>query len=347
MCAQQPNSISLSQQPTSTIDNSQAVEASKRIDQNISAVDKNRNRPPALICSCLKAQLNTIETMKQPLHLSLTSTRRPRGRRRAAPLMLALSSLVSAEDPSCPPGANGWAATSDCRQYYWCSSGATSGMVYTCPDSTEYNVATSVCQNPASFECPGSVTSAPESSAPTGAPGVASQDISPGEQLEAMTTAILGNGTDATPIPVEGGTAPTNYPTKLGPPLYYGDFRTSSCLSAAADPTVIAAGVGVPSWLTEDLMYQSKQECCEDMFGWAPLENCLGDNWVETNYVRGSQSPTMSPSLTPTSAPSGMPSVSFGEFHSLYTRYMSLHQCDRDSNVCLNQMQLRQVLQQW
>jgi hypothetical protein len=128
------------------------------------------------------------------------------------------------------------------------------------------------------------------------------------------TEVVLGNETDATPSPFAGGTAPTNYPTKLGPPLYYGDFRTSSCLSAAADPTAIGVGVGVPSWLTEDLMYQSKEECCEDMFGWAPLDNCLGDNWVETNYVRGSRSPTMTPTLTPTSMPSGMPSVTLGEF---------------------------------
>ena len=146
----------------------------------------------------------------------------------------------------------------------------------------------------------------------TASPTEAPPAESPGELLQAMTTSILGDGEDATVIPVGGSaTAPTNYPTKLGPPLYYGDFRTSSCLSAAADPTAVAVGVAVPSWLTEDLMYQSKEECCEDMFGWAPLENCLGEGWVETNYVRGSRSPTMSPSMTPTGMPSGMPSASF------------------------------------
>ncbi|KAL3796212.1 hypothetical protein ACHAWO_010492 [Cyclotella atomus] len=269
--------------------------------------------------------------MNQPLHQSLSNLRtrrRPvRARRRTAHCIilaaLTASALVTAQDVVCPPGKDGWAASSDCRQYYWCSAGTTSGMVYTCPDSTEYNIATSVCENPASFECSGTASTVNA----TGVPQVAGS-ISPGDQLAAMTEAILGdanetdadggdnetevvlgNETDATPSPFAGGTAPTNYPTKLGPPLYYGDFRTSSCLSAAADPTAIGVGVGVPSWLTEDLMYQSKEECCEDMFGWAPLDNCLGDNWVETNYVRGSRSPTMTPTLTPTSMPSGMPSV--------------------------------------
>jgi hypothetical protein len=58
-------------------------------------------------------------------------------------------------------------------------------------------------------------------------------------------------------------------------------------------------------------MFQSKEECCKEMFGWAPIENCLGDGWVEVNYVIGSQSPTMSPSMTPTGMPSSMPSTTF------------------------------------
>lgn len=261
--------------------------------------------------------------MNQPLHQSLTNPRttapqQRRGKRRrnttSSPLLIAALSTTALSlptnaqiDHTCPPGKNGWAATSDCRQYYWCSAGSTSGMVYTCPDSTQYNVATSVCENPASFSCVSTPSPVVVTDSPT-------ETTPPGELLEAMTTAILGEGgMDVTAIPVGGSssaTAPTNYPTKLGPPLYYGDFRTSSCLSAAADPTVIAAGVGIPSWLTEDLMYPSKEECCMDMFGWAPLENCLGEGWVETNYVRGSHSPTMSPSMMPTGVPSGMPSGS-------------------------------------
>jgi hypothetical protein len=121
-----------------------------------------------------------------------------------------------------------------------------------------------------------------------------------------VTAAPASEFSSATPV-LQSATSPTNYPTKLGPPIYYGDFRTSSCLSAAADPVAVAAGVVTPDWLTEDLMYQSKEECCAEMFGWAPLENCLGDGWVETNYVRGSRSPTLSPTMTPTVTPSGMP----------------------------------------
>jgi hypothetical protein len=183
-------------------------------------------------------------------------------------------------------------------------------MVYTCIDSMEFNMATAICENAGSFECGGTDAPSPDPSLNS----TALSTVSPGELLEAMTTSILGDnetavvGDNETAVPmVMDPTAPTNYPTKLGPPLYYGDFRTSSCLSAAADATALAGGIGVPAWLSEDLMYQSKEECCSDMFGWAPLENCLGPDWKETNYVRGTRSPTMSPSMMPTGMPSNFP----------------------------------------
>lgn len=259
--------------------------------------------------------------MNQPLHHSLesmtvtaTSRRRRRNQKanngRVRPrqtilMVTALSALAttSAQEATCPPGHSGWAASVDCKQYFWCSAGASSSMFYSCVDSMAFNTATNECQHATSFECQGQKTPAPTSAAPTDAPGE-----SPGELLEAMTSSILGSGSA---IPAPGSaTAPTNYPTKLGPPLYYGDFRTSSCLSAAAGSDTTAL-LGTPAWLTEEHMYQSKEECCQDMFGWAPLDNCLGEDWVETNYVIGSMSPTMSPSMTPTGTPSLMPSVSF------------------------------------
>jgi hypothetical protein len=187
-------------------------------------------------------------------------------------------------------------------------------------------VATSQCRTAGTFDCPGLITEPPVVQ-PTGAPvanlGVASPAIvSSGVAVDDGMAGDVINGTlpidtsssgVSTAIPVtQQATLPTSYPTKLGPPIYYGDFRTSSCLSAAADPTSLglSAGLATPNWLSEEHMFQSKEECCEARFGWAPLENCLGDDWVESNYVRGSKAPTMSPSMMPTGSPSWSPSVS-------------------------------------
>jgi hypothetical protein len=97
--------------------------------------------------------------------------------------------------------------------------------------------------------------------------------------------------------------APTAYPTKLGSPIYYGDFRTTSCQN-------VNDLLEKPDWITEEFMYKSKEECCKEAFSWAPLENCLGIGFVETNYVVGSRSPTLSPTTTPTTLPSLSPSES-------------------------------------
>eukprot|EP00986_Skeletonema_menzelii_P014855 scaffold10457_cov176-Skeletonema_menzelii.AAC.1 len=94
--------------------------------------------------------------------------------------------------------------------------------------------------------------------------------------------------------------ASTSYPylIKLGPATYYGDFRTTSCQN------VNDSIQGKPDWVTEEAMFQSKEECCKEMFSWIPLENCLGPGFKESNYVVGSRSPTLSPTMSPTMVPS-------------------------------------------
>eukprot|EP00986_Skeletonema_menzelii_P014852 scaffold10452_cov69-Skeletonema_menzelii.AAC.1 len=94
--------------------------------------------------------------------------------------------------------------------------------------------------------------------------------------------------------------ASTSYPylIKLGPATYYGDFRTTSCQN------VNDSIQGKPDWVTEEDMFQSKEECCKESFSWIPLENCLGPGFKESNYVVGSRSPTLNPTMSPTMVPS-------------------------------------------
>ena len=249
--------------------------------------------------------------------LPTTRQRQNRRRRSSSAIKLTLSTLAATHaQETCPPSFNGWAATADCKQYFWCSAGSPSSILYNCIDSMEFNVATSICQHSGSFECQGTAspvsdaptTASPLTNSPSTAPEIATE-ASPGEQSEVMVSVIVP---DETAIPMlESTTAPTNFPSKLGPPLYFGDHRTSSCRSAAADPTLIAAGFGIPPGLTEDQMYRSKEECCNDFFPWAPLEQCLGEGWVETNYIKATRSPTKSPSTMPSGMPSSMPSGTF------------------------------------
>ncbi len=98
--------------------------------------------------------------------------------------------------------------------------------------------------------------------------------------------------------------APTSYPTKLGRAVYYGDFRTTSCQN------INDLMQSTPDWLQEEDMFKSKEECCNEMFSWLPLKTCLGPNFVESNYVIGSRSPTLTPTMSPTTVPSSRPSVS-------------------------------------
>jgi hypothetical protein len=270
-----------------------------------------------------------------------------RGRRRTTLILATLSAFTAHADDDCA-GGDGWAATSDCKSYFLCQGGApAAGVVYTCVENTLFDATMGVCLPAGSFVCPGAEQSDDDGAETQTASTVidwSSNGVSPGQQLAAMTEAVdiapvdsvtiaggtkdstnttsteaaedstnttsapVDSGMSATPV-LQSSTAPTNFPTKLGPPMYYGDFRSSSCLSAAASNETLAAGLSPPDWLTEDLMYRSKEECCTDMFGWAPLENCLGDGWVETNYVKGTLSPTGSPTWSPTGFPSGMPST--------------------------------------
>lgn len=103
-------------------------------------------------------------------------------------------------------------------------------------------------------------------------------------------------------------TAPSVSPTlpliTWGPPVYYGDFRTSGCQN------INDLMQGKPEWVTEEDMFKSKEECCKETFSWVPLENCLGPGFVESNYEVGSRAPTSTPTMLPTTVPSSSPSVS-------------------------------------
>ena len=216
----------------------------------------------------------------------------------AALVTMATAALAAEE---CPSGINGWGASSDCRSYFWCTNGSRSSITYECIDGLKFDVTQATCVNPDSFTCMGEMTTTTTIAATTAA----------ATTVAATTTTLVNDpepnlvqNNDTVPAAVsEPLNAPTAYPTKLGPPKYYGDFRTTSCLSADGFATK-------PDWIDESHMYRSKVECCEEMFSWAPIESCLGPDFVETNYVIGSRSPTLSPTLSPTITPSLAPSLS-------------------------------------
>ena len=185
---------------------------------------------------------------------------------------------VDVDGEECPRSLFGWAASPDCSSYYWCTHGLRSSMTYSCVDGQKFDVSKSACS--LGYTCP--VAAA----APT-----ATSTIS--------KTAIE----HATAIAVDYP-APTSYPTKLGPAVYYGDFRTTSCQNINDSLQV------KPDWMREEDMFKSKEECCKEMFSWLPLANCLGPGFVESNYLVGSRSPTLNPTMSPTTVPSSRPSFS-------------------------------------
>ena len=198
---------------------------------------------------------------------------------------LAVVASAEEEEDQCQRGSNGWAASSDCKTYYWCSHGVRSSMTYNCVEGQLFEMSKSACSH--GYSC--SYTTI------TAAATTAMEPASSGAHTFAAATTDYPN-------------APTAYPTKLGPAVYYGDFRTTSCQSI--DDLV----QGQPDWMkmgvTEVQMFQSKEECCKVMFSWAPMANCLGHGFVESNYVIGSRPPTLSPTMSPTSLPSLSPSDS-------------------------------------
>eukprot|EP00986_Skeletonema_menzelii_P014857 scaffold10458_cov219-Skeletonema_menzelii.AAC.1 len=179
--------------------------------------------------------------------------------------------LVSADaEEECQRSLNGWAASADCNTYYWCSYGTRSSMTYSCVDGQKFDASKSACM--IGYTCPEAAA------APT-------------------TSTMSSDAAQGVAIVADYPDAPTSSPIKLGPAVYYGDFRTSACQS------INDSIQGKPDWVTEEYLYKSKEECCKEMFSWMPLENCLGPGFIESNYVVGSRSPTLSPTTSPTTVP--------------------------------------------
>ncbi|KAL7467129.1 hypothetical protein ACHAXS_007499 [Conticribra weissflogii] len=217
------------------------------------------------------------------------------------------SAFASASDAECPSSTNGWGASADCKSYFWCSDGTRSSITYECIQNTLYNVEIAQCVNAAGFECPGLAVTTTTTVATTvaGTPAAGSTVAATPAAVTTPAATLPAGGTGTTPAPSNppypGG--PTAPPTKLGRPIYYGDFRTASCQSSLTFENA-------PDWIAEEDMFSSKEECCKTTFSWAPLENCLGPDFVEDNYVVGSRAPTLSPTHVPSSEPSASPTTS-------------------------------------
>ncbi|KAL7429397.1 hypothetical protein ACHAXM_001677 [Skeletonema potamos] len=163
-------------------------------------------------------------------------------------------------------------------------------MTYSCIDGQLFDISKAACSD--GYVCP--------ATAPALTTTVISLTSSPSAVMEPASS---GAQTDVVAT-MDFPDAPTAHPTKLGANIYYGDFRTTSCQS------INDLIQGQPDWVTEEVLFKSKEECCKEMFSWAPLENCLGPGFVESNYVIGSRSPTLSPTISPTNVPSLSPSGS-------------------------------------
>ncbi|KAL7534555.1 hypothetical protein ACHAXR_005949, partial [Thalassiosira sp. AJA248-18] len=103
---------------------------------------------------------------------------------------------------------------------------------------------------------------------------------------------------------IENDEKSTRSTGKYGPPRYYPSFAHQSCSDDEQTK---------PSWVTQEHMFRSKSQCCEELFGLVDLEICLGKGFMETNTVSPSHNPTSSPttalpSARPTYAPSNSPS---------------------------------------
>lgn len=194
--------------------------------------------------------------------------------------------VVSAEEEECQRGTNGWAASSDCKTYFWCSHGARSSITYSCVEGQLFDISKAACSH--GYSCPEAVVSTTTTTTTSTAQAYPQPQPQPSPSNN-------DNNNDQS--------SPTAHPTKLGRPAYFGDFRTTACqnINDLQSP---------PEWVTDEYLFRSKEECCLEMFNWQSLDNCLGAGFVETNYVIGSRSPTQSPTFTPTNMPSLSPSLS-------------------------------------
>jgi hypothetical protein len=209
-------------------------------------------------------------------------------------LVATLPQIISA-DENCPPTHSGWAPSQDCSSYHWCSNGKLSSLSYACHEGLLFDSSQLTCAPAETVNC-GAFWQhfVNEMAAPPPPPPSPSS-------LEEFSQPTL-------PTPM-----PSPRPSMLGEPIYYADFPSQSCKSDVSLR---------PLWVSTDHMFTTKRQCCEEMIDWIDLDKCLGDGWVETNFVFEPTSnptvrPTQTPSVMPTLAPSidvtGLPSLSPSE----------------------------------
>eukprot|EP00804_Cyclotella_cryptica_P005649 CCRYP_000042-RA/>CCRYP_000042-RA protein AED:0.02 eAED:0.02 QI:589/1/1/1/1/1/2/137/864 len=182
----------------------------------------------------------------------------------------------------CPPLYSGWAPSSNCASYFWCSNGQLASIPYDCVEGTLFDADQLTCLPAEEVDC------LPVAATTTSTTIAATATLGPGVTESVTST--------ASPTP-----PPTPRPTSLGPAIYFVDFPSQSCKTDSP-----------PDWITPDQLFTTKEECCNVMMDWIPLETCLGGaNYTETNfYWAPTESPTESPSWSPTDRPSEAPSVS-------------------------------------
>lgn len=249
------------------------------------------------------------ETMK-----SSKSTKR----RRRQLLVSTAASLLSTssaqggipQDHKCPPDVNGWAPSADCTAYYWCSGGMLASMPYDCVDGTLFDSVQLTCLPAEAVECEIRTTTTSTSAQEyiwTEMPTVSSSSPpAPSGDNMAQMSGSLHTPAPITPSPTATPTTgmPTTHPTPrqtfVGDAIYFADFPSRSCRTDNA-----------PQWLTPEETFTTKRECCEKVMNWIPVEDCLGEDWVEPNYFFvPSKNPSLSPSVSPSSSPSRGPTVS-------------------------------------
>jgi hypothetical protein len=230
--------------------------------------------------------VNAMSAGQEATALATTNSIRCRRRRRphvaALPVALATLALPQMtqasiasqsvnEDSNCPPTHSGWAPSQDCKSYHWCSAGNISSLSYDCQTGLLFDSKQLTCLPAESVDC-----------------GAFWQHF--GEEMEdppPPPTPVVAETKPSVPTPM-----PSPRPSMLGEPIYYVDFPSQTCKSDVNSK---------PGWVSSEHMFSSKNECCEKMVDWIPLEQCLGDNWVETNVVF---EPTTNPTIRPTSTPS-------------------------------------------
>lgn len=227
----------------------------------------------------------------------------------AAVLSTAQENTTQPQQHRCPPELNGWAPSADCSKYYWCSSGNLASMPYDCVNGTLFDRVQLTCLPAVEVDCEIQTTTTTTITTTEGYFWTESPMTSPPEtdggsnETDAPTIAASPStqqpGTSpptATPTARSPTVHPTPRETHIGSAIYYPDFPSRSCLTE-----------NPPAWLTPDDVFTTKEECCSKVMNWIPLEQCLGVDWVETNYY---WSPTKTPSLSPSASPSSSPSRS-------------------------------------